>query len=63
MANKREEVMARKSATQSPVPGKTISVAERNAIIDRIAGSLTSAEANELAQIIEECCEQIDEHG
>jgi len=63
MANKREEVMARKSATQSPVPGKTISVAERNAIIDRIAGSLTSAEAHELARIIEECCEQIDEHG
>jgi hypothetical protein len=41
---------------------KTISDAERSAIIDRTAGSLTAAEGDELARIIKEGCEQIDEH-
>jgi len=40
---------------------KTISRAERMAIITRTAGSLTPEEGEELARIIEEGCEQIDE--
>jgi hypothetical protein len=40
---------------------KTISDAERIAIIDRTSGSLTPEEGEELARIIEEGCEQIDE--
>lgn len=40
---------------------KTISDAERIAIIDRTSGSLTPEEGDELARIIEEGCEQIDE--
>jgi len=40
---------------------RTISDAERAAIIDRTAGSLTPEEGDELARIIEEGCEQLDE--
>jgi len=40
---------------------KTISSAERMAIIKRTAGSLTPEEGDELARIIEEGCEQVDE--
>ena len=40
---------------------RTISDAERAAIIDRTRGSLTAEEGDELARIIEEGCEQIDE--
>ncbi len=40
---------------------RTISDSERSAIIDRTAGSLTTEEGNELARIIEEGCEQVDE--
>jgi len=40
---------------------KTISDAERAAIIDRTAGSLTVEEGDKLARIIEEGCEQVDE--
>jgi len=40
-----------------------VSNQERSAIIDRTSGSLTSEEADELARIIEEGCEQIDERG
>ena len=40
---------------------KTISEAERNAIIDRTAGSLTVAEGDELERIINEGCERMDE--
>jgi len=40
---------------------KTISGAERNAILERTAGSLTLEEGDRLAQIIEEGCEQVDE--
>jgi len=40
---------------------RTISDAERDAIIDRTAGSLTPEEGDELARIIEEGCEQLDE--
>jgi hypothetical protein len=40
---------------------KTISEAERKAIIDRTAGSLTAVEADELERIINEGCERIDE--
>jgi hypothetical protein len=40
---------------------KTISHAERVAIIDRTSGSLTKEEGDELARIIEEGCERIDE--
>jgi len=42
---------------------KTISRAERSAIIERTAGSLTPQEGDELARIIEEGCERIDERG
>jgi hypothetical protein len=40
---------------------KTISHAERVAIIDRTSGSLTKEEGDALARIIEEGCERIDE--
>ncbi len=40
---------------------KTMSDAERVAIIDRTSGSLTPEEGDELSRIIEEGCEQIDE--
>lgn len=40
---------------------RTISAAERAAIIRRTAGSLTPQQGDELARIIEEGCEQIDE--
>ena len=40
---------------------RTITDAERQAIIDRTSGSLTPQEADELAQIIHVGCEQIDE--
>jgi hypothetical protein len=40
---------------------RTISDAERTAIIHRTAGSLTAEEGEELARIIEEGCEQLDE--
>ena len=39
----------------------TIGSAERVAILNRTAGSLTSEEGEELARIIEEGCERIDE--
>jgi hypothetical protein len=41
---------------------RTISDAERSAIIDRTAGSLTAEEGEELDRIIEEGCEQLDDH-
>jgi hypothetical protein len=40
---------------------KTISRDERTAILERTAGSLTAEEGNELARIIEEGFERIDE--
>ena len=40
---------------------KTISTADRAAIIERTAGSLTPEEGEELVRIIEAGCEQIDE--
>jgi hypothetical protein len=40
---------------------KMISSAERNAILDRTAGSLTPEEGDRLARNIEEGCEKIDE--
>ena len=40
---------------------RTISDAERTAIIDRTAGSLTVEEGDELDRIIKEGCEQVDE--
>ena len=42
---------------------KTISHAERAAIIDQTSGSLTKEEGDELARIIEEGCEQVDERN
>ena len=39
-----------------------ISHAETVAILERTAGSLTPDEGDELARIIEEGCERIDEH-
>jgi hypothetical protein len=41
---------------------KRITDQERQAIIDRTAGSLTREEADELERIIAEGCEQLDEH-
>ena len=41
---------------------KTIGQVERAAIIDRTSGSLSKEEGDELARIIEEGCEQVDEH-
>jgi hypothetical protein len=40
---------------------KTISRADRLSIVERTAGSLTPQEGDELARIIEEGCERIDE--
>jgi hypothetical protein len=40
---------------------KAIGLGERTAILKRTAGSLTPEEGDELARIIEEGCEQIDE--
>jgi hypothetical protein len=40
---------------------KTISRTDRIAIIERTGGSLTPQEGDELARIIEEGCERIDE--
>jgi hypothetical protein len=41
---------------------KSISRAERTAILKRTGGSLTLEEGDELARIIEDGCERIDEH-
>ena len=41
---------------------KSISHAEKVAIIDRTSGVLTEEEGDEFARIIEAGCEQIDEH-
>jgi hypothetical protein len=64
MANKREESMSKENAAYAPapVPATKISRTERAAIIDRTAGSLTTEEGDELARIIEETCERVDEH-
>jgi hypothetical protein len=40
---------------------KTVSRGERTGILERTAGSLTPEEGDELARIIEEACERIDE--
>jgi len=40
---------------------KTISNADRTAIVERTAGSLTPEEGEELARVVEAGCEQIDE--
>ena len=42
---------------------KRISEEERQAIFTRTAGALSPEEADELERVIEEGCEQIDEHG
>jgi hypothetical protein len=42
---------------------KGISQEERQAILARTAGSLSPEEADELGRVIEEGCEQINEHG
>jgi hypothetical protein len=42
---------------------KRISEEERRAALDRTFGSLSPEEAAELERVIEEGCEQIDEHG
>jgi hypothetical protein len=42
---------------------KTIGRAERTVILERTAGSLTAEEGDELARIIEEGCERVDESG
>jgi hypothetical protein len=42
---------------------KQIGEEERQAILTRTAGALSPEEADELARIIEEGCEKIDEHG
>jgi hypothetical protein len=39
---------------------RAISDSERDAIIDKTAGSLTVEEGKELCRIIEEGCEQVD---
>jgi hypothetical protein len=49
-----------KVAVSKPEP-KTISRADRIAIIDRTSGSFTEEEGDELARIIEDGCEQVDE--
>ena len=41
---------------------KRISEEERQAIFTRTAGALSVEEADELERVIEEGCEQIDEH-
>jgi len=42
---------------------KSISQAEREAALARTFGCLSPEEADELERVIEEGCEQIDEHG
>lgn len=42
---------------------KRIGEEERQAILARTAGALSPEEADELARIIDEGCEKIDEHG
>ena len=42
---------------------KSISQAEREAALARTFGCLSPEEAGELERVIEEGCEQIDEHG
>ncbi len=42
---------------------KGIGQAERQAILGRTAGCLSPEEADELERVIEEGCEQINEHG
>jgi len=65
MANKRKEFMSEENAAYAPapVPAAKISEIERAAIIDKTAGSLTTAEGDELARIIEETCERVDERA
>ena len=63
MAKHQEEPMSRQSAARTPAPAQTISEAERAAIIDRTAGSLTAEEGDELARIIEESCERVDDRA
>ena len=41
---------------------KETSTVERHAALNNTAGTLTTAEADELARIIDEGCEQIDAH-
>ena len=40
---------------------KTVTQAERQAILERTFGSLTEEEATEMERVIEQGCEQIDE--
>ena len=40
---------------------KTITQAERQAILERTFGSLTEEEATEMERVLEQACEQIDE--
>jgi hypothetical protein len=61
MANKRKEPMSKEGAAHAQAHAKAISDIERAAIINRVAGSLTSEEGEELARIIEETCERVDE--
>ena len=63
MANNPEEPMSRQNIARIPAPGQTISEAERAAIINSTAGSLTPEEGEELARIIEESCERVDERA
>ena len=41
---------------------KETSAVERRAALNNTAGALTAAEADELARIIDEGCEQVDAH-
>ena len=62
MAKKRK-AMSRERAAHIPNSEETIGEAERAIIIDRTGGSLTAAEGDELARIIEETCERADERA
>jgi hypothetical protein len=42
---------------------KRIAEEERQAVLARTAGALKAEEADELERVIEEGCEEIDEHG
>ena len=42
---------------------KRISEEERQAILSQTAGSLSAEDADAMEKAIEECCEQINEHG
>ena len=42
---------------------KRISEVDRQAILTRTAGALSPVEAGELERVIDEGCEQVDEHG